>query len=258
MAENQFQVITKDLESNKHIHFEGTRNEVAAWLRGKDTDPNQTFEVYCPETLVYYSVSEILALTPGTANKGTWNPEWEKSFGLADVRPFVPPVIATMVPKYFVMNPETDDLLPDGLHLRDGMKVLIENPGIRFEVVGWERGEKMDHLLKWNRWCTVSHVATYPNSNGDYIHFVGTYDDGTKRRLAALHSEAWYVKKDSIPDPVVDEEAEDKLYEKINFLLKDLIADASHVTKKDNPVKFLTELVTKATIEIMDTFKEPK
>lgn len=98
-------------------------------------------------------------------------------------------------PKYYTMDPETEDLLSDGTLLKNGMVVLIENDENRTTIQA-ELGESNSaRAFRWNRWSTVSNVAVIDS----YVSFIAVYTDGTKRKLAAGVDDAWYVKLDSIP-----------------------------------------------------------
>jgi hypothetical protein len=108
---------------------------------------------------------------------------------------------ADFVPKYYRMNPKTDDLLPSATHLAEGMIILIEDPNRREnlpDVIEFEEEWKQDRIRKFNRWCRVSNVEFLP---GDFLKFVGTYADGTKVVWSMMHMrESWIVKIDSITD----------------------------------------------------------
>lgn len=104
-----------------------------------------------------------------------------------------------IVPKFFIMDPETDDLLPNANHLMNGMIVLIEDSSVRIDtskvLADWEE-ERADER---NFWCRVS----YLDHNGPYDNtssFIAEYHDGTKKKRTYNKSHAWFVKKDSIED----------------------------------------------------------
>lgn len=95
-------------------------------------------------------------------------------------------------PKYFVMNPETDDLLPSGFSLELGMRVLIEENGYRQDLE-YDLTPKYEELRdRYNRWCTV---FTDPEFFLEHTTFIARYDDGTKKQLRVPTRHAWYVKK---------------------------------------------------------------
>lgn len=112
------------------------------------------------------------------------------------------------VPKWFEMDPKTDDLIRSGRFLEDGMVVLLEVPDYRLDLE--ESGGAVERrtnpamvaqALKWNRWVTVSD----PGYAGDELcAFVGVYADGTKKSIEVPDRLAWYVKKKSMP-PTADE-----------------------------------------------------
>jgi hypothetical protein len=99
------------------------------------------------------------------------------------------------VDRYYRMNPEEDDLLPNGEALRNGMSVLIEDFRQREEIVPGIRGAHLDSALRNSRWCTVANL----NVDGENISFIGIYDDGTKMQRLAPAYLAWIVKKETIP-----------------------------------------------------------
>lgn len=122
--------------------------------------------------------------------------------------------IAGFVNKYFEMDPKTDDLLRSGKELEEGMKVLLEVPDYRLDldVSGGVIERRTDpgmvaQALKWNRWVTVSNLGW---GGMDTCSFIGVYEDGTKKLVEVPDNFAWYVKKNSIPEPFdVDAEKAD-------------------------------------------------
>lgn len=124
-------------------------------------------------------------------------------------------MIATeFVSKYYEMNPETDELVPNGHGLKEGMIVLFDNSDLRedsrhtpsalLETVLYSSREK-------NRWCSVTNLEY----EGEQMSFIGVYEDGISRRREFDVKEAWLVKKDSIPS--------NPLFE----LVLDLVTDAT-------------------------------
>lgn len=108
------------------------------------------------------------------------------------------------VGRYYDMNPETEDLLPNGTLLKPGMIVLIENPSIRQELSDIPLLEefgrsRMDRIRMFNRWGTVQHVVEEDRR----VFVTVEYVDGTKRILKTGLNEGWYVKKDSLPKEIV-------------------------------------------------------
>lgn len=106
------------------------------------------------------------------------------------------------VPKFYEMDPEVDDLLPDGTCLRDGMVVLIEDSLIRADEERADSKWELARLREVNRWCEVSHVLITPRHDGSrpLIQFIGIYPDGTKRKRTYDSSYAWLVRLFSITD----------------------------------------------------------
>jgi len=102
------------------------------------------------------------------------------------------------VPKYYTMDPATEDLLFDGTHLRTGMIVLYENDLERVDIERIKesmRPVEQSTADKWNRWCLVDN----PKVNEGNLEFVAVYGDGTKKKMNANVDKAWFVKKSSIP-----------------------------------------------------------
>ena len=104
-----------------------------------------------------------------------------------------------IVPKYYRMNPKTDDMVMGGKDLADGMVVLVEDPNLRYDpklpdMDDWE----IDRLNMRNRWCRVHNVHVVGNA----VHFVGAYADGTKRKSQVTLTYSWLFKIDSIPDSI--------------------------------------------------------
>jgi hypothetical protein len=101
------------------------------------------------------------------------------------------------VPKYYTMDPATEDLLFDGTHLRTGMIVLYENDLERVDIERIKesmRPVEQSMADKWNRWCRVDN----PKVNEGSLEFVGVYGDGTKRKFNVDVDKAWFVKKSTI------------------------------------------------------------
>jgi hypothetical protein len=137
------------------------------------------------------------------------------------------------VPKDYIMDPEAEVLIPHGTGLRNGMIVLTANPDLRTLLPMIEQHDKhwrprilqkhtksklpegtpkryrtypedyvgadmeaVREALKWNRWCTISHIETrqYVQMN-DYVVFVGTYGDDSQFKLSADVDNPWFMKK---------------------------------------------------------------
>jgi hypothetical protein len=156
------------------------------------------------------------------------------------------------VPRFYRMDPKTEDLLPSGAELADGMKVLIEDPDeravIKDDMEDWE----LDRALVRNRWCEVTYLST--RSSGTSISFVAVYEDGTKRKREYSARESWFVKKDSIPDPVAAEEKEAKRYNKVYEIVKaELARHQELVVLHDYPVEELSRHAEETTKKILGT-----
>jgi hypothetical protein len=100
-----------------------------------------------------------------------------------------------IVAKYYQMDPETEDMLPNGGAIKNGMVVLIADPNNRFAVKETDLDWEMDRILERNRWATVSHVI----SDGTTVVFIAEYEDGTKKQRMMGFKSAWLVKKASMP-----------------------------------------------------------
>lgn len=103
-----------------------------------------------------------------------------------------------IVSKFYEMDPQTDDLLPNGWRLKNGMVVLSEARLLREDVDKLSEDSSLywwDKAKERNRWATVSDLSY----QGDIVSFVATYADGTKRQRMYSCGYAWLVKLDSIP-----------------------------------------------------------
>lgn len=100
------------------------------------------------------------------------------------------------VPKHFIMNPLSDDLVPNGRHLVNGLIVLPESDNVRAHVNEIGDDVQSARWHKYNRWCAVDKLKI----EGDGISFIGIYYDGTKRFFTGSVNTAWYIKIDSYPD----------------------------------------------------------
>lgn len=111
---------------------------------------------------------------------------------------------ADYVEQYAEMDPQTEDLLPTGRYLNNGMIVLIESRIMRNDIADLESksGYYKDRARENNRWCMVTEV----HNRGDITSFVAVYADGTKRVRRLNQSYAWYVKIDSVQELVLDDE----------------------------------------------------
>lgn len=131
--------------------------------------------------------------------------------------------------KYFVMDPDTDTMIPNGWCLEEGMVVLADSHVFRVELTDSKFQDDHDphsrlKVLKYNRWCMVTNLETYTHSDGtEHTSFIGVYGDGDQRSWDLSMRAAWYVKKDSIPeiDPVVEHE------ERVANQVKEVIGEAA-------------------------------
>jgi hypothetical protein len=113
--------------------------------------------------------------------------------------------------KHYAMNPEFDDLLPEGTDLKDGMIVLLEDSMMRGDVDRATRDKyEFERVSEVNQWCTVSNIKITQRWERDdmgrvlsegspLVSFIATYPDGVKRKRTYDASYAWLVKKASIP-----------------------------------------------------------
>lgn len=156
--------------------FEGSSQSVFEWLSHEGTP--ELFEIRDRRNKKTLSVNEF------------------RKFVMGLKKPILPVELDTMNPKFYVMDPKTEDLLPNGKRLTNGMRVLAGSPDNRERIEKYETDWVMDRLLEQNRWCTVSDLEV-----GDTIvSFVAVYEDGTKRlRVLGLYL-PWLVKLDSIPE----------------------------------------------------------
>ena len=105
------------------------------------------------------------------------------------------------VSKFYEMDPEVDDLVPDGTYLRHGMVVLIEDSMIREDEQ--RAGDRWAdaRLRENNRWCEVTYLKVTPRygeTRSPLVEFIGVYPDGTKRKRAFDASFAWLVRRFSL------------------------------------------------------------
>lgn len=155
------------------------------------------------------------------------------------------------VPKYYVMDPETEELVFDAMDLRNGMVVLIADPDERTRPeLGNDRDWEMDRLLERNRWCTVSKIDVSPETNS--VYFLATYEDGTQRKRQYSITQAWLAKKDSV-------ESSNRRSEKVEQYIMAAVMDAIQVTisegtSEDEKTTQLGEIVEKSSSWILDLF----
>lgn len=105
-----------------------------------------------------------------------------------------------LVPQFYEMDPETEDLLFDGTLLQPGMVVLIEAPELRMPLEFADAAplapEQMDVAKLNNRWTKIVIAEIH---SGD-VSFIGEFADGTRRKRSTPVRYAWLVKRNSLPD----------------------------------------------------------
>lgn len=233
-----FEIVTRT-DDRRNVHFTGTRDEIAEWFRNyqyNDEDLGPV-EVYSPTTGTYYSVSEILALAAVKPNAE---------------EPVIPEFYQHLMPKYFVMDPDTDDLLPDGKALRNGMEVLIADEQYRREVSA-NMGENQEYEARIaNRWCKVTNLSYDDKCS----RFVGVYEDGTKfLRVYGKNTQSWYVKKNTLWD---DETQKGQDLGTIMRFLEGMLSQHEYlVTQYDYPSQELTQFHHRFAVNILQILRRP-
>jgi hypothetical protein len=99
------------------------------------------------------------------------------------------------VPKYYEMDPVIEDLLFDGSYLLDGMIVLVGDPRFRVDLTEEMTPDHAEAAKRFNRWCSVTNLIV----GHEYIAFLATYEDGTKRKVVLDRRWPWLVKLNSLP-----------------------------------------------------------
>lgn len=160
--------------------------------------------------------------------------------------------MVSMVPKYYMMDPDTEKLLSNGKLLRDGMKVLIESSNMRVDIDRKLQPWEMDRALKRNRWATISDVTWTTWTRDNAVIFIATYEDGSQSKETWGDSYAWLVKKDTIPS----EDQEEKR-EKVQMYLMATIMDTmqmmmSEGLSDDEKTTQLADIVEKGASKILD------
>lgn len=165
--------------------------------------------------------------------------------------PLIPDYYLTCMPKFYKMNPETEELLPDGSHLANGMKVLVNDSDVRMRVGEGMKDWEMDRALANNQWCTISNLEI--ERNGAMISFIGTYEDGTKRNRRLGRALTWLVKLDSISGAVEESsERYTKVYELVRRALLDQDALTEEYTSEGVPdLDRIAENTTKQILGIL-------
>lgn len=213
---DNYAVVMKD-DRTLPAMFEGTRDEVTAWLKDK-TNHLYLYEVYSPESNEYFEVVQAVEFAPETTEK--------------------------YVPKFYQMDPETEDVFPNGSFLSNGMKVLLEDPAKRTKVDGDLEDWQEARALEDNRWCVVERLVVL----GTQVTFVGVYEDGTKRTRRLEMSNSWIVKIDSIGDAA---NLATKRYSKAYGVAKAALEEQARRTVVTGVDQDLIEETTKKILEIL-------
>jgi hypothetical protein len=185
---DNFAVVLKSDRSIAAV-FEGTRDQMTSWLKAQDDV--SAYEIYSPVTQSYYSVVEAVK-----------KPE-----------PLFPDYFRQFIPKFYTMDPKTEDLLFSGRDLANGMVILVADSDSRQNLKRLDADWELDRAFENNRWAKVTNLQVLGNS----LSFVAVYEDGSKRIRSCSVSYAWFVKLDSVPDVVL---AEEKAAQKYNSVLE--------------------------------------
>lgn len=158
-------------------------------------------------------------------------------------------------PKFYLMDSKTEDLLPDGFQLLDGMKVMIEGSNFRVDVSRKMNDWQRDRALMNNRWCTVRDLVVL--GNPESVRFTAVYDDGSKMIRQEYVGTAWFVKKNSMF--VNDIERLPKQHEEVLELVKQAMGRSIKVNlldlSKAKKAEALTSNALETTRKIMDLFQ---
>jgi hypothetical protein len=128
-----------------------------------------------------------------------------------------------LVPKFYAMDPDVEDLLPGSNHLANGMKVLIEPNNLRASEADMQYDWGIERALERNRWCTVTHL--FWNEPNQTYEFIAVYDDGTKRVRLCHRNQTWLVKLASVHAAMVEEsERYSQVYAFVTEAMKDTIS----------------------------------
>jgi hypothetical protein len=106
------------------------------------------------------------------------------------------------VDKFHEMDPATEDLLFDGTLLRDGMVVLMGEPGMRSYIHDDMGPEALEDAKRFNVWYRISSVLMA----GHNVIFQANYSNGIKKKINVRVTDSWLVKIDSIPSRIGSEE----------------------------------------------------
>lgn len=162
--------------------FSGSEQEIYLWLSKRSVVSLQEYGVNHEQTKHYESAAFFMQRV-------------ERGMG-CDTHHKQRLIPESLVPKFYVMDPKTEDLLR-GSALANGMVVLREGPEDRVRLNDLTEDYKMVRALENNRWCTVSEVRRDKNAS-QLIHFTGVYEDGTKRSRSCNENSGWFVEIASI------------------------------------------------------------
>lgn len=149
------------------------------------------------------------------------------------------------VPKFYAMDSKTDDLLPYGTQLENGMIVLIDSSKQRVdtsrEMEPWEE----ERALECNRWATITDLEVI--NSGCSIRFIAVYEDGSKRKREHAINVSWLVKLHSFPEV----ERADRYSKIYPVVLSSLVIENKGETSESR-YKNAEELAVKTTKLILD------
>jgi len=146
---------------------------------------------------------------------------------------------STLVPKFYKMNPATDELLPDGTRLANGMVVLLSSPDFRVRIENPMDDWELARALENNRWCTVSNVRVMDGHGNKIVSFIATYEDGTQSKKTYDTSYSWLAKKDSIS---IAEIAKTERYRALHSMVSDLLGSTPPASEFfDDQVEEITQ-----------------
>lgn len=214
-----FKVFSKNVPSPLP-RFEGTKEEVYNWLDNNMYAP-AGFHVYITETEQYQDAREFME----------------------ENCPFVS--------KYYRMDPETEDLFPNGRHLRNGMRVLVGKSGLRVDVNrddlnDWEE----ERAFERNRWCTVGALEI----KDDGITFIGVYDDGSKMMRTYSIDSPWLVKIDSLARFEETDPRVAKIVELVDEVMGDAIVTSMQNESQSYKKEHLRQKAVETAIRIRGLF----
>lgn len=170
MSTDHFKVLFKS-NKKKPPFFEGSKALVLTYLSEKPETLTRHWVVYDEENDRYYSAVVFMMMAQ------------------VDIAQTSVPHI---VDKFYAMDPDTDEFLPDGKHLKNGLCVLIEDSNKRASTNDMAQDWGWDRALKENRWCTVTELKFLVSDT--HIQFIGVYEDGTKRVRKHMMDEPWLAK----------------------------------------------------------------